>query len=374
MKTNKIIGIIFISDVTKALEHEWFVDFVNKNELELTFILFNSKNSELFNYIVGKGFVCKNYALKTKYFIPYYVVIFAFKLLLKRVNFVHCHLFEASLIGLLSAKIAGIKKRIHTRHHSDFHHTYFPNAIKYDFLINNLSTHIIAVSNNVKNILIKKEQVEDYKITVIPHGIPINTFDKPINKKEIDDIKKKYNITNNSPIIGVISRFTEWKGVQYIIRAFEKFILDYPNAKLVLANAEGDYETQIKKMLSELPTSSYCLITFESNIIPLYKSFDVFVHTPIDVNFEAFGQIYIEALCFEIPMVCTLSGIANDLIINEKNALVVDYKNSEEIYITIKRLLNDDKLRNQIVNQGKIDVRKYNFETKFEKTRTIYLS
>ena len=373
MEIKKIKGIIFISNVTKALEHEWFVDFVNKNEFSLTFILFNSKNSELFNYIVDKGFVCKNFTLKTKYFIPFYVIFFSIKLLLKRVHFVHCHLFEASLIGLISAKMARIKKRIHTRHHSDFHHTYFPNAVKYDLLINKLSTHVIAVSNTIKTILISKENVDPKKIAVIPHGIPFNTFDKATNKKEIYDIKQKYNLSNYSPIIGVISRFTEWKGVQYIIPAFKKFILDYPNAKLVLANAGGDYEIHIKKLLTELPASSYCLITFENNIIPLYKSFDIFLHTPIDANCEAFGQIYIEALCYEIPMVCTLSGIANDFIINEKNALVVGYKNSEEIYTAIKRLLGDDNLRSQIVHQGKMDVKEYNFETKFEKIKTLYL-
>jgi glycosyltransferase involved in cell wall biosynthesis len=140
-----------------------------------------------------------------------------------------------------------------------------------------------------------------------------------------------------------------------------------------LANAGGDYEIHIKKLLTELPASSYCLITFENNIIPLYKSFDIFLHTPIDANCEAFGQIYIEALCYEIPMVCTLSGIANDFIINEKNALVVGYKNSEEIYTAIKRLLGDDNLRSQIVHQGKMDVKEYNFETKFEKIKTLYL-
>ncbi|MDX2172638.1 MAG: glycosyltransferase family 4 protein [Bacteroidota bacterium] len=374
MKSIKPKGLIFISDVEKALEHEWFVDFVNKSEFELTFILFNSKNSELFNYIVKNGFVCKNFALKTKYFIPYYIILFAIKLLFRRVNFVHCHLFEASLIGLISAKIAGIKKRIYTRHHSDFHHTYFPKAVKYDLLINKLATHIIAVSNTIKKILIHMENVQTDKITVIPHGIPFSTFNKSITKQEVDEIKKKYIINDYSPVIGVISRFTEWKGVHYIIPAFKELLLSYPNAKLILANAEGDYEIEIRKLLSDIPQSAYQLILFEPNIIPLYKSFDVFVHTPIDANCEAFGQIYIEALCFEIPMICTLSGIANDLIINERNALVVDYKNTKEIYLALKKLLTNKDLCNKLVHQGKIDVKEYNFEMKFKRTKSIYLS
>lgn len=374
MKGNKVKGIIFISDVKKALEHEWFIDALNKNDFTIDFVLFNSKNSALHNYIVSHGFRCWNYNLTSKYLIPYYWIFFIFKMLFKRYSFIHCHLFEASLIGLVSSKIVGVRKRIYTRHHSDFHHTYFPKAIKYDLLINKLSTHIIAVSNNIKNILMKLESVQEDKITVIPHGIPFSMFNKKINKHVVDGIKQKHNINNHFPVIGVISRFTEWKGVHYIIPAFKTLLITYPSAKLVLANAEGDYENQIKKMLSDLPPTSYQLILFEPNIVPLYKSFDVFVHTPIDANYEAFGQIYIESLCFEIPMVCTLSGIATDFIMNEENALVVSYKNSDEIYLAIKKLLTDNELKNKIIQQGKKDVKVYNFEIKFEKTKNIYLS
>lgn len=374
MNDEKIRGIVFISNVTKALEHEWFVDFVDKNKFDLTFVLFNSKNSDLFNYIKNGEFKCRNYTLKSKFFIPYYVLFFALKMFFKRYHFVHCHLFEASIIGLLASKICRIKKRIYTRHHSDFHHTYFPKAVKYDLFINRMSTNIIAVSNNIKNILIDKEKVNANKIVVIPHGIPFDIFNQPIKLQEIEEIKQKYSIENHSPVIGVISRFTEWKGVHYIIPAFKKLLLSYPNAKLILANAEGDYEANIKKMLSDLPNSSFQLILFEPNIISLYKTFDVFVHTPIDDSCEAFGQVYIESLGFEIPMVCTLSGIANDFIVNEKNALVVDYKSSEEIYIALKKILASDDLRNKLIYQGKIDVKEYNFETKFEKTKGIYLS
>jgi glycosyltransferase involved in cell wall biosynthesis len=283
-------------------------------------------------------------------------------------------LFEASLIGLIAANFSGIKKRIHTRHHSDFHHTYFPNAVKYDLLINKYSTHIIAVSNNIKEILMEKENVEAGKITVIPHGMPAEVLNKSISVIDVQNAKKKYGFEFNNPIIGVVSRFTEWKGIQYIIPAFKQFLQINKNAILVLANAHGDYENEVKKLLTELPENSYVLIPFENNMLPLFKSFDIFVHTPIDKYCEAFGQVYIEALALKVPMVCTISGIANDVIVNKKNAMVVRHKNSKDIYDAISELTSNSELRNNIINEGHISVQNFSFESKFDKLKQLYLS
>lgn len=369
---NKKKGLILISNVHKALEHEWFCDFINKDEFDLEFILFNSKNSDLFNYISKNEFKCKNYTLSSKFFIPFYIFFFFFKLLFKRYDFIHCHLFEASIIGIIAGKFAGIKKRIYTRHHADFHHVYFPQAVKYDLLINKHATHIIAVSNNIQQILINLENVPVNKISVIPHGIPKAILNKNISFQEIEAIKSKYQITNHSPIIGVVSRFTEWKGIQYIIPAFKNLLNDYPNSKLVLANARGDYENKIMNLLIELPKNAYILIPFEQNMSVLFKSFDVFVHTPIDETSEAFGQVYIEALGLKVPMVCTLSGIATDFIINKTNAIVVKHKNSNEILEAIQLLLNNHGLKEKIISRGFIDVQNFTFEQKFEKLKQLY--
>jgi glycosyltransferase involved in cell wall biosynthesis len=57
-----------------------------------------------------------------------------------------------------------------------------------------------------------------------------------------------------------------------------------------------------------------------------------------------------------IPSVFTLSGIAREFIENEKNALVVPYKNANAIQTSIERLLENKQLRNNLVEQGKKDV------------------
>lgn len=227
--------------------------------------------------------------------------------------------------------------------------------MKYDKYVNKLSTHIVSISQVVTRILVEKEKVSAEKIYLIHHGFILQDFAKKNNEKT-GLLHQKYNEKGNKPVVGVISRYVNWKGIQYIIPAFKEVLKTYPDAHLILANTNGNFKNEIKQLLKELPEENYTEIVFEKDIFSLYHLFDVFVHTPISVQAEAFGQTYVEALASGIPSVFTLSGVANEFIIDRKNAVVVPYANSESITNSIKLLLDDDHLRNNLTTQGKQDV------------------
>src|SRR5665811_2158990 len=86
-------------------------------------------------------------------------------------------LLFGSLIGLSAAWLAGVKKRIYTRHHSDYHFRYFPKGIKWDKLCNRMATCIVSPSLAVKEILLNLENVSPQKVSLIHHGFDIDYFD-----------------------------------------------------------------------------------------------------------------------------------------------------------------------------------------------------
>lgn len=362
--------IYIISDIDKALEFEWAATYLSPH-FDMQFILLNPADSDLESFLKNNN-------------IPVYRVMYrgkkdlihAFKKVYKilkqnKPDIVHCHLLLANIIGLSAAKLAKVKKRIYTRHHSSYHHIYHKHGIIYDKLSNKLATDIVAISPIVKEILVNWEKVPEKKVKIIPHGLPENIFSN-INDEDIELIKSKYYLHDYKPVIGVISRFTEWKGVQYIIPAFSLLLNEYPNAKLVLANATGDYENEINNLLMQLSADSYVKINFEPNMPALFKTFDVFVHVPIDNHSEAFGQVYIEALAGVIPMVCTLSGIANECVKHLENAIVVDYKNSNEIYNGVKLILENKNIKEKLINNAPMSVKQYTVDNKFNLLKQIY--
>lgn len=313
-----------------------------------------------------------NYVRKTA--APFFLYQLYRELLNIKPDAVHTHLRNADLYGQFAAFLCGIKKRIYTRHSSTFNHIYHKKSVIVDRLINHLATNIIAISEVTKKVLIEMEGVNEKKISLIHHGFDIDSFTQ-VSENRINHIRQKYAIPPGVKVIGVFARYTELKGYQYIIPAFGMLQKKYPDLHFVFANTTGEYKPIIKSLLNEhLPVESYTEIRFESDLQAFYQILDVYVHTPINNMIEAFGQTYVEALAAGIPSVFTLSGVANEFVVNEKNALVVDYKNSGQIYQSVERLLLDEPLRNQIIKNGREDVKQFKLEQFIEKSIKVYIN
>lgn len=355
MKKIKLVYII--SDIDKALAFEWIATYIDKERFDVSFIILNPYISALEHFLQAHNikFTHIQCGGKKDWFMAWMkLVIYLIK---NKPDIVHCHLLQANILGLTAARFASIPKRIYTRHHSDYHFRYFPKGVKWDKLANALSTKIIAPSLGVKQVLTDMEHVKASKISVVNHGFDLDYFQNVAQDIQ-DELKNKYNVRNQFPVIGVISRFTELKGIQYIIPAFQQLLLEYPDALLLLFNARGDYEGSIQKLLQQLPANSYQCVVFEPELAAVYTLFDVFVQVSTDTHIEAFGQTYIEALAAGVPSVFTLSGIAPDFIRDRGNAIVVPFKDSDSIYNGIKELLRNHELRSKLIAEGRKSIEK----------------
>ncbi len=346
-----------ISDVHKSLAFEWIATYLNKEKYLLSFILLNNEATNLEDFLTARNF--EVYRVQCRGKKDWLTAIRQTYRILRKLSpdAVHCHLIQANIIGLTAAKMAGVKKRIYTRHHSSLHHVYFKKGVLLDRFANKVATHIIAISGIVKHILLTWEKVRDEKVYLIHHGFMLADF-SDVDERRVEDFKKRNLLAGNYPIVGVVARFTHWKGIQYILPAFKKFLEDYPQAILLLMNAHGDYEKIILKKLEAIPSSSFRLVKFETDIAAAYHAMDLFVHVPVDDHSEAFGQTYVEALAAGVPSVFTLSGIAADFIVDGENAMVVPFQNSDAIYTALNKLVQDEALRKRLITNGRESVNK----------------
>lgn len=352
-------GVTYIlSGVEKSLAFEWIITELDKRSVKLSFIILGKRNTPISIFLAKKGIRCIT--------VPYdgrKSVIAAFfrilrVLLANRPRVVHTHLFDASFVGLTAAWLLLIRKRIYTRHHATLHHIYFPNAVRYDRWINWCATNIVAVSENVKEILIKREGVVPSKVVMIHHGFDFSAFESS-DPQRTARLKRKYGLEDvEGLILGVVSRYTEWKGIQYVILAVKELLISNPDLVLLLAGAKGDYATRIKTMLNEIPPANYREIEFEEEIIGLYGLMDVYIHVPIDPWCEAFGQTYVESLAAKVPAVFTLSGVAREFVENRVNALVVPFESSSHIRDGVLEILSNEPLREKMISNGHAEVKR----------------
>ena len=235
----------------------------------------------------------------------------------------------ATFIGMPAAWLLRIKKRIYIRHHSNFHHKYnLRFGLILDRAMNSFSTHIVAVSQIVSNILVRKEAVNEDKITIIYNGIELNQFYPNSMEPPYRDLQFK---------IGVISRLTEWKGVAYTARAFKEFVSRYPNSYLHIIGAKADDFDQVTQALEGVPNENYLIETLNLDIPEFLKSVNVLVHVPLEIDDEAFGIVYIEALASGTPGIFTISGVLNELSDPDLYFSVVPSRNQKAILIELER-------------------------------------
>lgn len=348
-----------VCHVSANLSHSLLLEatakFVDKERYEMSFVFLDPSRPKLADRISAMGLKTTWIKYSTKKGLPQ--AIFALIKLFRdtRPDIVHCHLVDACLAALTAARLSKVKTRVHTRHHGSECHTYHRHGVYYDRFINKLSHRIIATTNIVRDTLIDLDNVSPDKISLINYGYDLNKFTS--DESVVRMLKGKYDLNGCSPVVGVISRFVHWKGVQYTIPAFAKLAQEYPKAKLVMANAVGDYAPEIEALLKKyLREDQYTTIKFEEKVFDLYKTFDVFVHVPVNKDFEAFGQTYIESLYLGVPSVFTLSGVASEFVRNRENALVVPYCNPEAVYDAMKLILSDTGLREKLISQGTRDV------------------
>jgi glycosyltransferase involved in cell wall biosynthesis len=340
-----------ISDIDKSLAFEWIAN--DLRQVNLVFILIGEKSTRLKLFLDKKNIPV--FEIADDDYPSAFRKWFHLRSLLAKIkpDVIHTHLWRATLLGLTSSWFLKIRKRVFTRHHGTIHYDKFSSGLKWDKLCNAIATDIIAVSNNVKRILIDRDHASRRKLHLIHHGFDIEYF-RGVELSTVDELRNKYDIRADTswPVIGVIARYVDWKGIQYIIPAFEKLLVKYPNAHLILANAQGDFAPTVKRLLTSLPQNTFTEIGFEENLAALYRLFDIYVHAPINANVEAFGQTYIEALASGVPSVFTLSGVASEFIYHGENAMVANFAESESIYSNLQILLENSDLRNKLQING----------------------
>jgi glycosyltransferase involved in cell wall biosynthesis len=354
-----------LSDVDHAPFFENTFKLIDKNRFTISVILLAARKSKFEEVMINLNIQYERIQFLGKKDYPK-AIWKTIKFLRKvKPDMIHTHLADASMIGMTAAKLIGIKRRVYTRHGGTQKH-FFDKGKKYDRIIQYLATHIIATCQNVKEVLMEEDHVPAEKITIVNLAFETERFLHP-RPEIVKQLKEQYNPNNRKPVIGVISRWVGYKGIQYMLPAYKEVVKENPNALLVLVNARGNYAKEINAMLSEFKPEQIKVVEFESNIYELYQVFDIFLHTPVGKHYEAFGQIYIEALLTGVPSVITKAGIAAEVITHEYNALVVDYKNSEQIAIAIKRILTDEELRQRLIKNGKESM-----TGKFEFSRYIH--
>lgn len=153
----------------------------------------------------------------------------------------------------------------------------------------------VSLSEMVKHDLMNNFGIPKNKITTI-----YNHCDAQLLRNLCKDNPVGINIDSNKVNYVTMGRLSKQKGQWHLIRAFQKVVKELPDAHLYIMG-EGELEQQLKNLISELHLGNSITMTgYVKNPHGIYDQCEVFVFPSL---FEGLGNVLLEALAFDIPII-----------------------------------------------------------------------
>ena len=255
-----------------------------------------------------------------------------------KIDIVHTHLFEPTLLGLIAAKRLG-RKVIVTRHHSDAVYQ-LKNKMKqriylaFERYINKNADHIIAPSRMVRDILINKEEVSPAKVSLIPYGQTSERFDA-ITPDAVARVRTELGIADNLTLV-CTSRLYERKGHVYLFEALAPLIRAGLKAQLYLVGA-GEYQDHLKKLAQHLDLQDHVhFLGWRNDALAIMAAADIIVHPSCE---DALSSAVIESLMLARPIIATdISGV-RDSLDDGKYGMIVPPADSEAFRLALEQVI-----------------------------------
>ena len=233
------------------------------------------------------------------------------------------------------------KKKICLIHSKEINHNEGTSLNKRVLNILNNVDHVVSNSEYTKNLAINCG-VNSSKITIINPGV---NPAKELNKKTIKEAENL--LKNKSPRLITVSRLDKRKNHEKVIMTLRNLKQIYPNI-IYTCVGHGEEEENLKRLVKELSLSEQVLflkkISKDLKNTLVAKS-NIFVMPSIiyKKSVEGFGIAFIEAAQYGIPSIGGKDGGASDAIEHQKNGLICDGNNLDEIYSSINDILNNKK-------------------------------
>ena len=173
------------------------------------------------------------------------------------------------------------------------------------------------------------------KVSYIPNGLNRSDF---LKFPARGSFRSRYSIKDEDVVILFLSRLHAIKGVDILIKAFERVKQEIDNAKLVIAGPDEGQLSFLIKTVEKSQLSEDVIFTgplYQDEKYEAYRDADVFV---LPSRFESFGNVVIEALGCGTPVVVTENcGVAEYLTEDVGRIVRLDELNlSEGIVDVIK--------------------------------------
>ncbi len=230
---------------------------------------------------------------------------------------VHVHSSKAGVIGAVAARLAGVPAVVFTPH--AFYSMGLGGTKKklYQFIEKCCATlchHLVAVSAQERDYILRHRLAAPKKIVVIPNAIPISTGDQPdLQQSSRLQLRQQLGVGPQTRLIGSIGRLTTQKDPLAFVELVARRASRYDaSAECYLMAGDGDLEPEVLRAIERAGLSDRLrFLGFRSDVDELMAALDIYV---LHSRYEGMPYIVLEAMGHSLPIVSTrVAGVTEPL-------------------------------------------------------------
>jgi glycosyltransferase involved in cell wall biosynthesis len=221
---------------------------------------------------------------------------------------------------------------------------------------------VLTDSESSKQDLIKYADVNENLIDVVYLGSEKRNKNLDSGKKlMINDVEigKKY-------ILSVGTREPR-KNLKCVIEAFNLIAKKYSGIELVIAGKYGWGDQELTNQQIYKPRIKILGFVKQEDLVRLYKNAICLVYPSL---YEGFGLPVLDAMSLGCPVIT--SNVSSLPEVGGDAVLYVDPKYTEDIKNSMIRIIESNELREELINKGLEQVKKFSWEKCARETRKVY--
>jgi len=251
-----------------------------------------------------------------------------------------------------------------------FHNVYGGNSYFKKIYNKGLSKmdYLVAISEYVKEKIVKKYNLTPNNISVINRGIDTEYFNQPLDAGKRDNIIKTYQIDTSKKIILFAARMTNWKGQLEFIRVIKK--MDTQNL-LILFAGDTKNESYTKLVRDEIKnnnlTNAFKILgsVNQDEMRSLYQLADLSVSFPW--RGEGFGRTVSESLYSNTPVLAFDYGGVKNQLANLSHMFKIKPQDYQGLPTKIEKLLSlPEDQKKEVLQDSKLEI-----ESNFSKINMV---
>lgn len=253
-------------------------------------------------------------------------------------DIVHTHTPKAGLLGMLAARLCGVKVRIHTV-------AGLPLMVERGFKYRLLKTmekltyaaanQVWPNSNSLMQYISRHKLCPPSKLSIIAkgstNGIDINRFSKVnLDVKMIDEVKRQSGYDAQYTYLLCIGRLVKDKGIPELVNVFKQLQENNKKLRLLLV---GEFEATLDPLpagtLHEITANQAIIHINWSNQVEYFMSLAGFFVFPS--HREGFPNVLLQAGAMGLPVICSHITGNIDIVTNNETGLIFESGNEQQL-------------------------------------------